>query len=155
MDFTVPMFEPMMPQIYISVVSDRWLHSETKLAVSFRHLVLPELLPPHTKLLDRQPLPTTALRNQEFISLYPYTHLNKIQTQVFHTAFQTDDNFFVGAPTGSGKTMLAEIALMQYWMNQKQSTNPEDLGRVVYIAPTQEMVDQRLADWKQKFSGIG
>ena len=146
MDFTVPMFEPMMPQIYISVISDRWLHSETKLAVSFRHLILPELLPPHTKLLDRQPLPVTALRNPEFISLYPFTHMNKIQTQIFQTAFTTDDNFFVGAPTGSGKTMLAEVALMRHWMK-------EDPGRVVYIAPLQEMVDQRLADW-QKFANI-
>jgi len=148
MDFTVPMFEPMMPQIYISVVSDRWLHSETKLAVSFRHLILPELLPPHTKLLDRQPLPVTALRNKDFVSLYPFTHMNKIQTQIFQTAFNTDDNFFVGAPTGSGKTMLAEIALMRHWTKA-------DPGRVVYIAPLQEMVDQRLADWKQKFSNIG
>lgn len=147
MDFTVPMFEPMMPQIYVSVVSDRWLHSETKLAVSFRHLILPELLPPHTKLLDRQPLPVTALRNQEFISLYPFTHMNKIQTQIFQTAFNTDDNFFVGAPTGSGKTMLAEIALMRHWMK-------EEPGRVVYIAPLQEMVDQRLTDWQQKFGSI-
>ena len=148
MDFTIPMFEPMMPQIYISVVSDRWLHSETKLAVSFRHLILPELLPPHTKLLDRQPLPLTALRNQEFVSLYPFTHMNKIQTQVFQTAFNTDNNFFVGAPTGSGKTMLAEIALMRHWMK-------EEPGRVVYIAPIQEMVDQRLVDWQQKFGDVG
>ena len=147
-DFTVPMFEPMMPQIYISVLSDRWLHSETKLAVSFRHLLLPELLPPHTKLLDRQPLPVTALQIPEFIQLYPFSHMNKIQTQVFHTAFNTDDNFLVGAPTGSGKTMLAEIALMRHWTK-------EEPGRVVYIAPMQEMVDERLADWQRKFSNIG
>ena len=148
MDFTVPMFDPPMPQIYISVVSDRWLHSETKLAVSFRHLILPELLPPHTKLLDRQPLPITALRSQDYISLYSFTHMNKIQTQVFNTAFTTDDNFFVGAPTGSGKTMLAEIALMRHWLK-------EEPGRVVYICPLQEMVDERLADWRRKFSNIG
>lgn len=146
-DFTVPMFEPMMPQMYISVISDRWMDSETKLAVSFQHLILPELLPPHTKLLDRQPIPVSALRIPEFTSIYDFEYFNKIQTQVFATAFETDDNFFVGASPGSGKTVLAELALMRHWKKA-------DAGRVVYIAPLQELVDERLADWTKKFGTI-
>jgi pre-mRNA-splicing helicase BRR2 len=54
---TVSMFEPVSPNYYISVVSDRWLHVETRLSIPFRHLILPEKFPPPTPLLDLQSLP--------------------------------------------------------------------------------------------------
>jgi pre-mRNA-splicing helicase BRR2 len=58
----VPVFEPLPPQYFIRVISDRWIASETQLPVSFRHLLLPEKNPPPTELLDLQPLPVSALR---------------------------------------------------------------------------------------------
>lgn len=104
--FTVPIFEPLPPQYFIKVVSDRWLNAQTMLPVSFRHLILPEKFPPPTELLDLQPLPVTALENPAFERLYGprraedagvpldaglgssmaqwrgITHFNPIQTQV-------------------------------------------------------------------------
>ena len=56
-EFTVPITEPMPPNYFITLLSDRWLHAETKIAVSFQKAVLPEKFPPHTPLLDLQPLP--------------------------------------------------------------------------------------------------
>ena len=38
--FTVPVMEPLPPQYFVRVLSDRWLHSEAVLPISFRHLVL-------------------------------------------------------------------------------------------------------------------
>lgn len=82
--FTVPIFEPLPPQYFVRVVSDRWLASESVLPVSFRHLILPEKYPPATELLDLQPLPISALRKPEFEKLYEgrFSHFNPIQTQV-------------------------------------------------------------------------
>ncbi|KAL0638958.1 Pre-mRNA-splicing helicase BRR2 [Maublancomyces gigas] len=149
-EFTVPITEPMPPNYFITVVSDRWMHSETKLAVSFRKLILPEKFPPHTPLLDLVPLPVEALKKPEFRELYPdWRHFNKIQTQVFKSLFDTDDNVFVGAPTGSGKTICAEFALLRHW-----SKDDDEPGRAVYIAPFQELVDQRYADWKARMSKL-
>jgi pre-mRNA-splicing helicase BRR2 len=143
-EFTVPMTEPMSPNYFITVISDRWMHSEMKLAVSFRKLILPEKFPPHTPLLDLVPLPVEALRRKDFVSLYPdWRHFNKIQTQVFKSLFDTDDNVFVGAPAGSGKTVCAEFALLRHW-------SQEEPGRAIYIAPFQELVDQRYEDWKER-----
>lgn len=73
---------------------------------TFSALVLSELL-------DLQPLPITALGNRQYESLYKFTHFNPIQTQIFHTLYHTDTNVLLGAPTGSGKTIAAEMAMFR------------------------------------------
>ena len=147
-EFTVPITEPMPPNYFITVLSDRWLQSETKLAVSFEKLVLPEKFPAHTQLLDLQPLPVAALKRDDFKALYPrWERFNKIQTQVHSSLFTTDDNVFIGAPTGTGKTVCAEFAILRHWSTPTK-------GRAVYIAPFQELVDQRLADWSERLGKV-
>ncbi|KAI1005935.1 Pre-mRNA-splicing factor [Podosphaera aphanis] len=147
-EFTVPITEPMPPNYFVSVISDRWMHSETKLEVSFQKLLLPEKFPPHTQLLDLQPLPVTAIKNDEFRELYPeWERFNKIQTQTFNSLYSTDENVFVGAPTGSGKTICAEFALLRHWSNP-------DAGRIVYIAPLQELVDLVYQNWHKRLSNL-
>ncbi|THH20310.1 hypothetical protein EW146_g1011 [Bondarzewia mesenterica] len=146
---TVPMFEPVPPNYYITVTSDRWLHSETRLPISFKHLILPEKFPQPTPLLDLQPLPLSALHNKEFESIYSSTlqTFNKIQTQVFQALYTSDENVFIGAPTGSGKTICTEFALLRLWSKREQK-------RAVCIEPYQEMVDQRVAEWRNKFGQL-
>uniref|UniRef100_A0A8C9NQL5 U5 small nuclear ribonucleoprotein 200 kDa helicase n=1 Tax=Serinus canaria TaxID=9135 RepID=A0A8C9NQL5_SERCA len=141
--FFVPVFEPLPPQYFIRVVSDRWLSCETQLPVSFRHLILPEKYPPPTELLDLQPLPVSALRNSAFESLYQdkFPFFNPIQTQVFNTVYNSDDNVFVGAPTGSGKTICAEFAILRMLLQNSE-------GRCVYITPMEALV---FMDWYEKF----
>uniref|UniRef100_A0A8C7QQA8 U5 small nuclear ribonucleoprotein 200 kDa helicase n=1 Tax=Oncorhynchus mykiss TaxID=8022 RepID=A0A8C7QQA8_ONCMY len=141
--FFVPVFEPLPPQYFIRVSSDRWLSCETQLPVSFRHLILPEKYPPPTELLDLQPLPVTALRNAAFETLYQnkFPFFNPIQTQVFNAVYNSDDNVFVGAPTGSGKTICAEFAILRMLLHNAE-------GRCVYITPMEALV---FVDWHQKF----
>lgn len=144
--FFVPVFEPLPPQYFIRVVSDRWLSCETQLPVSFRHLILPEKYPPPTELLDLQPLPVSALRNSAFESLYQdkFPFFNPIQTQVFNTVYNSDDNVFVGAPTGSGKTICAEFAILRMLLQNSE-------GRCVYITPMEALAEQVYMDWYEKF----
>ncbi|KAJ2934391.1 hypothetical protein H1R20_g2701, partial [Candolleomyces eurysporus] len=146
---TIPMFEPVPPNYFISLVSDRWLHAETRLPISFKHLILPEKFPAPTPLLDLQPLPLTALHNKEFEAIYKerIPSFNKIQTQVFQALYTTDENVFIGAPTGSGKTICAEFALMRLWSKREQK-------RAVCIEPYQEMVDMRVKEWQDKFGNV-
>ncbi|KAK0838657.1 Pre-mRNA-splicing helicase BRR2 [Friedmanniomyces endolithicus] len=147
-EFTVPITEPMPPNYFITVVSDRWMNAESKLALSFQKLVLPEKFPAHTQLLDLQPLPVSALKRQEYVDLYPdWQHFNRIQTQTFNALFQTDDNVFVASPTGSGKTVCAEFALLRHWTKA-------DSGKAVYIAPLQEQVDARYKAWQTRLAGL-
>lgn len=139
--FTIPIFEPLPSQYYIRAVSDRWLGAEAVCIINFQNLILPERHPPHTELLDLQPLPITALCNREYESLYKFTHFNPIQTQIFHTLYHTDTNVLLGAPTGSGKTIAAEMAMFRVFNKYPDS-------KVVYIAPLKALVRERIEDWK-------
>ena len=69
--------------------------------------------PLSAELLDLRPLPVSALQNIHYESLYSFTHFNPIQTQLFHTLYHSDCNLLLGAPTGSGKTIVAEIAMFR------------------------------------------
>jgi len=142
--FYVPVFEPLPPHYYIRIVSDKWLHSETQLPVSFRHLILPEKYLPPTELLDLQPLPISALRNQRYEELYGYNFFNPIQTQVFNAVYMGDDNVFIGAPVGSGKTLCAELALMRLI-----NTNKE--GLCVYVTPIEAQAQFVYSKWRNNF----
>ena len=147
-EFTVPVVDPMPPNYFVSLVSDRWMHCETRVTLNFQKLILPEKFPPHTQLLDLQPLSTSALKSPEYQKLYDvWPNFNKIQTQTFNTLFGTDDNCFIGASTGSGKTVCAEFALLRHWSSGSK-------GRAIYIAPFQELVDQRLANWQKRLGHL-
>ncbi|KAF7094703.1 hypothetical protein CFC21_096990 [Triticum aestivum] len=149
LNFTVPIYEPLPPLYFIHVVSDKWLGSWTILPVSFRHLVLPDKHAPPTELLDLQPLPVTALRNARYEGLYSaWKHFNPIQTQVFSVLYNSDDSVLVAAPTGSGKTICAEFAILR---NHQKAVSGENNMRIVYIAPIEALAKERYRDWEMKF----
>ncbi|KAK8597890.1 hypothetical protein V6N13_095285 [Hibiscus sabdariffa] len=152
LNFTVPIYEPLPPQYFIRVVSDKWLGSQAVLPISFRHLILPEKYPPPTELLDLQPLPVIALRNPSYEALYQdFKHFNPVQTQVFAVLYNTDDNVLVAAPTGSGKTICAEFAILR-----NHQKGPDSIMRTVYIAPLEVIAKERYRDWERKFGkGLG
>jgi activating signal cointegrator complex subunit 3 len=103
---------------------------------------------PFTELLDLQPLPVTALKNPLFEQLFSYfKFFNPIQTQVFFSLYQTKKNILIGAPTGSGKTIMSELAILNL-----MKENPEK--KTVYIAPLKALVRERLKDWAPRFAKI-
>ncbi|CAO2171153.1 unnamed protein product [Urochloa humidicola] len=149
LSFIVPVYEPLPPQYFIRVVSDKWLGSQTILPVCFRHLILPEKYAPQTELLDLQPLPVSALRNARYEGLYSaFKHFNPIQTQVFTVMYNSDDSVLIAAPTGSGKTICVEFAILR---NHQRAVSGESNMRVVYIAPIEALARERYKDWEQKF----
>ncbi|KAG5188657.1 Sec63 Brl domain-containing protein [Tribonema minus] len=156
--FTIPIFEPKPPQYWVRAISDRWLGCETVVPISFKHLLLPEQHPSHTSLLDLAPLPVTALQDPAFAAVFRgYTHFNPIQTQLFHVLYHTDASVLLGAPTGSGKTAVAEIAVLRMLRQSRQSRAEGGTGcAAVYIAPLKALARERMRDWRRKFgSGSG
>ena len=66
---------------------------------------------------------------------------------MFQALYTLEENVFIGAPTGSGKTICVEFALMRLW-------SKSELLRVVCVEPYQEMVDLRVREWKTKFGSV-
>eukprot|EP00049_Salpingoeca_infusionum_P026339 m.25168 g.25168 ORF g.25168 m.25168 type:complete len:2051 (-) comp8684_c0_seq1:141-6293(-) len=143
LDFAIPIFEPLPTQYFLRAMNDTWFGSETVVPLDFQHLILPGKESPHTPLLDLQPLPMSALKNKQIEALYPHSHFNPVQTQVFHSLYHTDINVLVGAPTGSGKTVAAELALFKLFRDYPDQ-------KAVYIAPLKALVRERVDDWKVK-----
>merc|ERR1711892_729200 len=91
----------------IRVISDKWLQAETQLPVSFRHLILPEKNAPPSELLDLQPLPVSAVRNEHYEQSFAerailrhlasddtpsvvYCHSNDAQCSLLYKKWKTD-----------------------------------------------------------------
>lgn len=154
--FTVTLLDPLPPQYFVKLVSDSWLGSETQIPVSFKHLLLPEKLPPPTELLDLAPLPVSVFKEDGYETLYPtFKTFNPIQTQVFQHMYNSDDNALVGAPTGSGKTACCEFAILRVLKKISSGDAPVN-AKVVYIAPTSDIARERVLDWRVRFGkGLG
>lgn len=73
--------------------------------------------------------------------------------QVFNTLYNTDDNVFVGASTGCGKTICAEFAMLRLFSDEKCKDNPEP--KCVYITPKEEMAEIVRKNWDTRFGGLG
>ncbi|TPX31933.1 hypothetical protein SmJEL517_g04845 [Synchytrium microbalum] len=153
--FTIPLpsvsstTDGLPPQIFVRAISDKWIGAECVVPISFKHLILPSLQASiQTDLLDLSPLPVSALQNPvlEAICEKRFDYFNAVQTQIFHTLYHTDHNALVGAPTGSGKTVAAELAM---WATFRD--NPT--AKVVYIAPLKALVRERVSDWRARLTG--
>uniref|UniRef100_A0A6N2K3P8 U5 small nuclear ribonucleoprotein 200 kDa helicase n=1 Tax=Salix viminalis TaxID=40686 RepID=A0A6N2K3P8_SALVM len=133
LNFTVPIYEPLPPQYFIRVVSDKWLGSQT---ASY----LARKISTSNRVAGLAALPVTALRNPSYEALYQdFKHFNPVQTQVFTVLYNTDD-------TGSGKTICAEFAILR-----NHHKGPESVMRAVYIAPLEAIAKERYRDWERKF----
>ena len=147
LDLAIPVFDRVPSQYLVRAVSDSWVGAEYLLPVSLDQIVLPSRKRPETDLQDLTPLPTTALQDDRFEALYSakFDTFNPIQTQLFHVLYHSDTPVFLGAPTGSGKTIVSELAILRM-----KRLHPKD-GICVYIAPLKSLARERLMEWQVKF----
>ena len=67
-----------------------------------------------------------------------------MQSELYPQVYDDSASLVVSSPTGSGKTCVLELALVKLF-----STNPA--AKVVYMAPTKALCNERCEDWKAKF----
>ncbi|KAG7396337.1 hypothetical protein PHYBOEH_002472 [Phytophthora boehmeriae] len=123
----------------------------------------------YTKLLRLHPQPLQSLDDPVYQALYvgKFQYFNPIQTQAFHQLYHQDGNVLLCAPTGSGKTVCAELAMLRVWKQQKLSESKENAvlngkaaqthqsrrlqSLIVYIAPMKALAREKVAEWKGRF----
>lgn len=75
---------------------------------------------------------------------------NHMQSAIMHQALNSDVNMVVAAPTGSGKTVIHEVAIVRL-LSQESSKPP----KIVYVAPNKALCQQRMREWNAKFTPLG
>ncbi|KAK2197760.1 bifunctional C2 domain superfamily/Helicase [Babesia duncani] len=131
--------------LLVKIFSCRWLGLVFEEQIIFPSCELKE--DGYTTLKNLIPLPTTALSNPAFEATYNFKYFNPLQTQIFAQCYWNDGNMLVGAPTGSGKTVAAELGIFRLF-----NTRPNQ--KAVYIAPLKALAYERLRDWSIRFGGM-
>lgn len=93
-------------------------------------------------------VPLSALPNQ-LRTVFKFDIFNAVQSKCFAHAFKSNDNLVVSAPTGSGKTVIMELAICKI-MGEAPHTD----FKVVYQAPTKSLCSERFRDWQTKFGAL-
>lgn len=146
MSLTVPASDPLAPTCYVTLTSEKWLHSQWRAPVKMFDLRLPKTPSALTDLLDVQSVPTSALKSEDLSNTFEFNYFNKFQSQCFHALWNTNENVFIGASKGCGKRACAELAILNCWRQNKQ--------KVLYLQPNQEMIDKKVKIWEKKYATL-
>nr|CAI5862914.1 unnamed protein product [Callosobruchus analis] len=102
-----------------------------------------------------------ALRNIEEVP-EPYQRIfaeypcfNMVQSTVLDSMLNTDKSVVVSAPTGSGKTVIFELAIVRLLAHYQNLDTVEQNFKIIYISPIKALCQERLIDWHTKFSNFG
>ncbi|KAI0433773.1 hypothetical protein F5Y09DRAFT_350687 [Xylaria sp. FL1042] len=113
-----------------------------KLQLDLDHASCPPPIVNNTLLVSpRESLP------DKFRVVFPFQLFNTVQSRCFPLVYGTNDNVVVSAPTGSGKTVILEMAVCKL-----VSSQGGDNFKIVYQAPTKSLCSEKTRDWQAKFS---
>lgn len=81
----------------------------------------------------------------DFREVFPFPSFNRMQSECLEALLKSSQNIVVTAPTGSGKTVLFELAIIRAIKEEKQA---------LYLAPLKALCKERAQDWKTKFQSL-
>ena len=81
----------------------------------------------------------------EFADAFPFEEFNRMQRESLPAILERDENVVASAPTGSGKTALAELAIC------KTLTAG---GTALFVAPLRALTNEKEAEW-ERFEDLG
>lgn len=81
--------------------------------------------------------------------LFAFSHFNQMQSELFPLIYQSDKNSIVLAPTGSGKTVLFELAILRFL-----SLHRNENMHALLLAPTRALCSQLYANWRPRFASL-
>ncbi|KAF9516347.1 hypothetical protein BS47DRAFT_677419 [Hydnum rufescens UP504] len=85
--------------------------------------------------------------------MFKFGVFNAMQSSCYQTVMHTNENMVISSPTGSGKTVIFELAIIKLLMESVSDlkTGP----KCVYMAPTKALCTERFNDWNSKFLPVG
>ncbi|XP_013384284.1 probable ATP-dependent DNA helicase HFM1 [Lingula anatina] len=98
-------------------------------------------------------LKSVAELPDQFRNIFPFPYFNVVQSKVFDDVMYTDNPLVVCAPTGAGKTVIFELAIVRLLL--QYSFNVADHVKIVYMAPIKALCSERYEDWRPRFEPLG
>ena len=83
-------------------------------------------------------------------NIFNFDTFNQMQTILVPRILNDSSNLVIASPTGSGKTVLHELAIVKLLMSKSVKDT-----KCVFIAPNKALCQQRAAEWKDKFGRLG
>ncbi|XP_047029977.1 probable ATP-dependent DNA helicase HFM1 [Helicoverpa zea] len=90
----------------------------------------------------------------KYRDVFSYPYFNLVQSSVIEDALYSDKSIVVCAPTGSGKTVIFEMAVVQLLMELENKQYTDDF-KIIYMAPVKALCTERLTEWYSKFTKLG
>ncbi|XP_061587436.1 probable ATP-dependent DNA helicase HFM1 [Cololabis saira] len=97
-----------------------------------------------------RPVSEIPIKFRSIFSEFPF--FNYVQSKALDDVLYTNKNFVVCAPTGSGKTVLFELAIIRLLM---ETPEPWNDVKAVYVAPIKALCSQFFDNWTKKFGPLG
>ncbi|KAM3604074.1 uncharacterized protein V6R79_006054 [Siganus canaliculatus] len=97
-----------------------------------------------------RPVSEIPAKFRSVFSEFPF--FNYVQSKALDDVLYTGKNFVACAPTGSGKTVLFELAIIRLLM---ETSEPWRDVKAVYMAPIKALCSQCFENWKRKFGSLG
>ncbi|MGM0371918.1 MAG: DEAD/DEAH box helicase [Halobacteriota archaeon] len=76
----------------------------------------------------------------EFAGVFPFDSFNEMQRTALPAVLEREDNVVISAPTGSGKTALAELAIIKALAAG---------GTALFIAPMRALTNEKESEWER------
>ncbi|WP_254536764.1 DEAD/DEAH box helicase [Halomarina litorea] len=86
-----------------------------------------------------------AERLPEFADAFPFESFNRMQAEALSAILDREENVVVSAPTASGKTALAELAICK---------TLEREGTALFLAPLRALTNEKESEW-ERFEDMG
>ncbi|KAF3257098.1 Sec63 [Orbilia oligospora] len=96
-----------------------------------------------------QLIPISSLP-KKYHTIFPYKLFNATQSKCFNAVFNSSANIVLSSPTGSGKTVVMELAICRLMETFEPGT-----FKIIYQAPTKALCAERKRDWEKKFAALG
>ena len=163
-------------EFVIFALSDHWIGCDYEFPIDCRKVILPYENIAYTRIpINLNQLPLSALQNERFVGIFKpsevegaYTKepgnfqesqaeiavhvdsFNIMQSQVFYTIYRRERSVLVCAPTGSGKTTLADLAALKVIGSRGSITK----NKIFYVTPLESLVNLKYHDWRYRFGVI-
>ncbi len=100
--------------------------------------------------------PAFQSKNKKGEIVFITEKFNKVQSKVYETALNSDENMLICAPTSSGKTNIALLTVLRVLSNHYKSNyiRLKDF-KIVYIAPMKALVKETVGNFTQRLSPFG